>query len=202
MTVTVDGQPLADKLDGRALRVDPGEHEFIFTVAGQTPVTEKIVMKEGEKDRHERVVIGAPPPPLALPPTVPEVSSSDASKPGLGAQKWVGIVGAGAGVVGVVIGGVFGGLTASAINQQKTDCASASHCANYAQAASDHSTWTTDGTISTAAFIAGGVLIAGGAVLFFTAPRHASEASAAAARLVVVPSVGPGGGAMLLRGEF
>jgi hypothetical protein len=95
---------------------------------------------------------------------------------------------------------VFGLLTANAISQQKSDCASVTNCLHPAQAASDHSAWTRDGTISTAAFIAGGALLAGGAVLFFTA-HHASE-SPAAARLVVVPGVGPGGGGMLLRGEF
>ncbi len=33
--VTVDGAPLTDRLDGRPLRVDPGEHEFAFEALGR-----------------------------------------------------------------------------------------------------------------------------------------------------------------------
>jgi hypothetical protein len=198
VSVTMDGHPFADKLDGKALPVDPGEHEFTFTVAEQPPVTEKIVIKESAKERHESLVIGTPPPPPAV--AVDMAPAPAAAAEGMGTQKKVGIVLGAVGIAGVAVGGVFGLLTASAISKQKTDCASSANCANHAQAASDHSTWTTDGTVSTVAFIAGGALIASGAVLFFTA-RHATEEPTAAG-LVVMPSLGPSGGGMLLRGEF
>src|SRR5882724_84046 len=32
--VTMDGEPLADRLDGTALSVDPGEHSFVFDAEG------------------------------------------------------------------------------------------------------------------------------------------------------------------------
>jgi len=59
--VSMDGHPLAQKLDGSALSVDPGEHRFVFEVAGSAPVEKSLVLREGEKDRRERVVLGAPP---------------------------------------------------------------------------------------------------------------------------------------------
>jgi hypothetical protein len=194
--VTVDGRPLVDKLDGTAVQVDPGEHEFTFTTAGEAPVTEKLVINESAKERHESLTIGAAQP---APPS-PAATAAPANAEGMGTQKMV-AVGVGAvGIVGVALGSVFGVLTASAISSQKSDCASATNCPRYAQAASDHSTWSTDGTVSTVAFAAGAALLAGGVVLWLTAPHPAGGPSPAA--LVVAPSVGSSGGVMLVRGEF
>jgi hypothetical protein len=200
VAVTMDGHPFADNLDGKALPVDPGEHEFTFTVAEQAPVTEKLVINESEKGRHEHVLIGHPPPPIEPPPPPPSPPPPPPSPTGLGTQKVVAIVAGGAGVAGVAVGSVFGLLTASAISQQKTDCTSPTICPHPQQAASDHATWTTDSTISTATFIAGGVLLAAGAVLWFTA--HPPSEEPGVTGLMVVPSVRPGGGGMLVRGEF
>lgn len=52
--VTVDGRPFAERLDGAALKVDPGEHVFVFTVPDEPPVSQTFVVKEGEKERRER----------------------------------------------------------------------------------------------------------------------------------------------------
>ncbi|HEY6461287.1 MAG TPA: hypothetical protein VIY73_14075, partial [Polyangiaceae bacterium] len=73
-------------------------------------------------------------------------------------------------------------------------------CPRYSQAASDHSSAQSDGTISTVAFIAGAALLAGGAVLFLVS-GHPSETPTTGA-LVVAPSVAPGGGGFFLRGVF
>jgi hypothetical protein len=200
--VSMDGQPLAESLGGTALKVDPGPRSFTFTAPGLSPLTQTFVIREGEKERRERVVLGAPvesapaPGVAVLPSTPPESPPS-----GMARGKVYGLILGGVGVAGVAVGSVFGLMTASAGNQQKTDCASASSCAHYGQAASDHTTAQNDGTISTVAFIAGGALLAGGAVLFFVSGSSPSEPSATS-RLVVAPSVGPGAGGLLLRGEF
>ncbi len=57
--VTIDGKPLAEKLVGSALAVDPGEHTSTFTASGGAPVTQTlIVIKEGVmKDRHESICV-------------------------------------------------------------------------------------------------------------------------------------------------
>lgn len=57
--VTVDGKLLTGSLDGSALQVDPGPHAFVFEVTGQPAVSRTWVLKEGEKARRERIVIGA-----------------------------------------------------------------------------------------------------------------------------------------------
>jgi hypothetical protein len=200
--VTVDGAPLAEKLDGTALQVDPGQHVFVFTVPDQTPVTQTFVVKEGDKERRERIVIG----PSLVPPITPQPAEGGTSSPasesssGMGTQKMLGLVAGGVGLAGIAMGTVFGVLTLSEASQQRTDCASATNCARYSQAASDHSTGVTDRTISTVGFVAGGALLAGGAVLFFTA-GHPSEVPAATA-WTIIPGVGPGGGGLLLKGDF
>jgi|HubBroStandDraft_1064217.scaffolds.fasta_scaffold26707_2 hypothetical protein len=200
--VTVDGAPLADKVDGTALQVDPGEHVFVFTMPGQAPVTQTFVLKEGDKERRERIVLRPALVPAATSPSSGGAPSSSLREPGegLGAQRMLGLVAGGVGVAGLAAGTVFGLLTISEGNKQQMDCASAVSCANPSRAASDHSTGATDRTISTVGFVAGGVLLAGGVVLFLTG-GHPSEGLSAAG-LVVQPSVGPDGGEMLLKGEF
>src|SRR5208283_503062 len=99
-------------------------------------------------------------------------------------MKILGLTTGAVGVAGLAVGGIFGALTLTAVNQQKTDCSSASACSNRAQALSDHSTVSTDSTVSDVGFIAGGALLAIGAVLFFTAP---SSSPATTTGLVIMP---------------
>jgi hypothetical protein len=225
VVVTLDGKPLAERLSGAALQVDPGEHVFAFTVSGQAPVTQTFVIREGERDRRERVVLGpaapSPPPvpvqaPAASPPaeTIPTpapAGSSTAGSPlaadeptgaqgGLGTQRILGITAGGLGIAAVVVGSVFGALTSTAINQQKADCSPGgpAACPNRDDAVSQHSTAMTDGAISTAAFIAGGVFLATGGVLFFSSGSRSPGSTA----LVVAPRVGSGSAALSVQGSF
>ena len=210
--VTVDGQPLTDRLDGKALRVDPGEHTFVFTVDGQPPVTQGFVLREGEKDRRERVVIGAatvheaaPAPVVAPAPPAP----IEPAHPGLGTRRIVGIGLGGAGVVGIGLGAVFGAMASSAWSNAKNACGGdISRCKDPASGNSYKSTTLTDGTVSTVAFVAGGVLLAAGVVLFVL-PEHseaaggASSASAASGTsLAIAPAVGTSQQGLLITGTF
>ena len=50
--VALDGEPLVSRLDGRALNVDPGLHEFSFrSSAGAVISTEKIMIVQGQRNR-------------------------------------------------------------------------------------------------------------------------------------------------------
>lgn len=64
----VDGTLHAERFDGSAVVLDPGEHEFRFEVAGQEPVTKRFVLHERENGRREQILIG--PPATALPPAL------------------------------------------------------------------------------------------------------------------------------------
>jgi hypothetical protein len=56
--VAMDGQPLAERLEGTAISLDPGEHSFAFESAGQRVIQRQFVIREGEKERRERITFG------------------------------------------------------------------------------------------------------------------------------------------------
>jgi len=180
--VTMDGEALADRLEGTALSIDPGEHVFTFEAVGQAPVSRKLVILQAQKDRRELVTFGAPgaAPAAAAVPAVSTPPAADASLR-MGTQKILSIVVGGIGVVGVGLGTAFGIMTIS----QKSDAQSA--CPGSTCATSDGvnkwSTAASSGNISTVGFILGGVGLAGAAVLWFTAPSSKSTQV----------GVGPGG---------
>ncbi len=55
----MDGNPVATKLDGRAIPVDPGEHHLRFTHEGDAPIEQTAVVREREKGRSVVVEFGA-----------------------------------------------------------------------------------------------------------------------------------------------
>jgi hypothetical protein len=207
-TATVDGQPLAHTLDGSALRMDPGAHVFVFAKVGQPSVTQTFVLKEGEKERRERIVIGAAATtasseaPTSYSATVLTEPEEASRKTGMSSQRLVSMAVGGVGVAGIATGTVFGILAVSAAHRQKTACASPTICSNFTEATSDHSGGETDATVSNVTFIAGGALLAAGAILFFTAPHAPETPPLATSGLLVAPSVAPGGGGVSVQGEF
>ena len=64
--VTMDGSPLADRLTGSAVDVEPGEHVFHFERADGTSIEQKVLVVEGEKNRKVMADFGTlvpkPPP--------------------------------------------------------------------------------------------------------------------------------------------
>lgn len=48
--VLLDGKPIAERLDGRAIEVDPGQHTFRFEYGGEHR-EERLVIREGERNR-------------------------------------------------------------------------------------------------------------------------------------------------------
>jgi hypothetical protein len=189
--VTIDGAPVEGALDGQPIALDPGEHTFRFEAAGQPPLEKKLVLRSGEKDRRETVVLGARPPPTGLTGPTPSAWST---------QRTLAIVGAGIGVVGLGLGAMFGAYAASSKGREQTDCSS-SGCPSYAQALEDYRTAKRDATGSTVAFAAGGALLATGVVLWFTAPKSGG-APASAGPLRVSPLVASSGGGLLLGGAL
>jgi len=58
--VEIDGKLLAERVDGKGIDVDPGQHDLTFTIGGFPPVKKNIVMHEGEQLRAIRVVFEKP----------------------------------------------------------------------------------------------------------------------------------------------
>jgi hypothetical protein len=192
--VTMDGEVLADRLEGTALSIDPGEHTFTFETAGQSPVTKKLVIQQNQKDRAEVVTFGVATTAAGAPPIAEgtAVSSPDAgSGHGLGTQRILALVAGGIGVVGLGLGAAFGGVALSQKGSAQTACPGTT-CASQA-GASDWSSAASSGNISTISLIVGGVGVAGAAVLWFTAPSSSTGPST---------QVGIGPGSIQLKGTW
>lgn len=69
MKVSMDGEPLLTKLDGRAVNVDPGVHVLRFEIPKAKPREEKIVIREGQKNRKVFVDFSPPKPAGSAAPT-------------------------------------------------------------------------------------------------------------------------------------
>jgi len=55
--VTVDGELLTDRLDGRPLPVDPGEHVFAFEALGRLAARMQLTLSEGDTKVRHAVVL-------------------------------------------------------------------------------------------------------------------------------------------------
>ena len=63
--VFIDGEPMADPLDGRVKELDPGRHTIRVVVRGADPVTKTFLLRESEQRRRIEVAIaGAPKTPV------------------------------------------------------------------------------------------------------------------------------------------
>jgi hypothetical protein len=182
VTVTVDDHPLVTKLNGEAVAVNPGPHAFRFSLADGTNATKSFVVLEGQTAQRLAVEgLGANAAPSVL---APSPGYEPAIPPHAGhARRVLGIVVGSAGLAGVLVGGVFAGLTFSAWGSSNTECPSHKNCPT--SAIDDRSNAVTFGTVSDVGFIAGGVLLAGGTTLYLTAPKDAEPA--------VTLHVNPGG---------
>jgi hypothetical protein len=58
--VKMDGAPLATEIDGRALPVDPGLHEFSFSTIDGVFATRKVLVGQGQRNRPIEVSSDAP----------------------------------------------------------------------------------------------------------------------------------------------
>lgn len=83
--VTMDGAPLAERIDGRPIEVDPGRHAFRFELPGRPPYEVNLVIVEGQKDRPVVATWSAPapaapppPPPAPIAPPAPAAAVPEA----------------------------------------------------------------------------------------------------------------------------
>lgn len=80
--VTMDGHPLADRLDGRAIPVDPGQHDMTYQSGDQT-LTERVVVAEGSKNQQIVADFGKLKREAAPAPAAPPSESAPASTAGM-----------------------------------------------------------------------------------------------------------------------
>ncbi len=114
--VTMDDTAFAERLDGTALPVDPGEHLFRFESTTGEVAEKKLVVVQGEKNRREVVA-------LAL-------STAPSSPPGggMGSRRIAGIAVGSIGVVAAAIGAGFGAIAIEKKNAADPHCAPDDSC--------------------------------------------------------------------------
>jgi serine/threonine-protein kinase len=191
LVVRRDGNDIGLAALGAEVPVDPGVHAIAASAPGykEWQITLEVVAKPGTQTVTIPKLEPAPPAPEAsAPATAP--SSAPAGAPASGddghTQRIVAIAVGGAGVVGVVLGSIFGLEAKSKLDDSNANglCqgnACLQQGLNLRQDAKSAS------TVSTVAFVLGGAAIAGGAVLWFTAPTAGSRASVG---LAPAPSLG------------
>jgi hypothetical protein len=150
--VTVDGSPFAEKLDGTALAIDPGAHDFTFETEGQPAVTQHLVIREGEKGRRDAVVVGSA-----------ADMQVDTSAGARSTRHLIGGVIAGVGLVGVGVGGALGLVANSKFITAKSETGPGR--------VADSGSAVSLGNVATVVMVAGGVLAVAGAVVWLTAPK-------------------------------
>jgi hypothetical protein len=179
--VTLDGAALVDRLDGKAVAIDPGAHTLRFETAGEPAHEEKIVVREGEKNRIVSVVIGkAAPGPSQPVPVVVTVGPTPPAQEGRAPSVATWIVG-GVGLATLAAAGIIG--TASLVQRQNLfdSCGSTGSCQ---QSDVDQVYLMYDLAYGGAAV--GGALVLTGVVLFFATRPGARRTTG----VLVTPSLG------------
>jgi hypothetical protein len=179
--VSVDGQPLASTLDGRALPMNAGPHSFHFVGADGASLDQQVLVTEGEKNQRVAVVLGqAPAAPLPLQGADTGGDSGRSSGP----WRTVGWVLVGAGVAGLGAATVLGII---ALEDKNAHCDANNVCAPGTVGGIRGAALASD-----VGWIAGGVLLASGAALVLFTPRAARDPNLGIKAAPVVTASGGG----------
>ena len=195
--VSLDGQPIADKLDGKALDVDPGDHVFRFESSAFPPIEKRLVIIVAEKNRRERVLIGGAKP--VVPVVVATVPVVPASSPSNGRRN-VGLAVGGTGLGLLAAGGVSGIVAVLEWSAAKNACGPTfpDSCRNQSAATSDRSATLVASAVADVALGVGAAALITGAVLVLTVPVGGARTG----RLTVAPRMSANATGMVIGGTF
>jgi hypothetical protein len=128
--VSVDGELVAPRLDGRELEIDPGSHVIRFEHAGSAPVEQQIIIREGDLHRTLSATfpLAAAPAP-ALPP--PAVSAEPVAERG-GRSLALPIALMGIGAAGLAVASYFWASGLSDHSTLGSTCAATHSCSQSA----------------------------------------------------------------------
>ncbi len=179
LVIRRDNEEVGKAVLGTPIAVDPGPHVIEATAPGyqvwQTTVT------IGKENDTQSVNIPA----LTMAPRKANT------------LRTVSYVVGGVGVAGLVVGGIFGGLAASAKSTLKTECPN--NVCPAGQATDDLASAKGKATISTIGIAVGGAALATGVVLFIVSGKSEPRDEPKAA---FVPVFGPQGGGFSFNGSF
>lgn len=197
--VLIDGTPVADSLDGRAIQVNPGIHTFRFERARSVPIEWKILIREGEKRRPLTPKFAdddhsAPTPPLVATQPATPTSAEPASRARRArdddesgsSAPWI--------LLGAGVAMVLGGLVLYAVEDNEIDVAEDKCKNNYCSA--DTSSYRAKRTVGVVtAMIGGGLTVAG--LVWLVSRDRGKDTS-----LRLTPAIGHREGGLNLAGTF
>ncbi len=204
LEVKRDGTVVGHAEFGLPIPVDPGAHVVAAIAPQKKAASYSVDVAARQTDARVTVSLtddvaavaaatpapssAVPPQTQALAPETPPPSENNGA-----AQRTIGWIAAGAGVVGIAIGSVFGLDAKSKNDQAIQDGCSGSKCSDPTGLSASNDA-NGAATASTIAFVAGGVALAAGVVLVLTAPSgHAIH---------VAPAVGQGYGGVSIGGAW
>jgi hypothetical protein len=184
MQLRVDGHELPRA--GPAITLLPGSHAVDASADGRLPWHVDVTLQPGQTldlgvpelpRLPELPALVAPTvwppvtPPSPLPrPVAPLPPPPERGTSHLGPARTVALAGGALGVVGLGVGAAAGIVSISAHDSASNQCPTPSSCSN-AGGASEWTTATRWGTVSTVGFAAGGAILAGAVVIWLVAPR-------------------------------
>lgn len=170
LALRLDDETLPRERWGVAVPVDPGTHVLEVSSPRRGRTLLSVIVRA--QAHHATLVVPA----LVAPPAGPP---RDAGQPG-SMQRTVGYGLAGAGVLGVVVGSVFGILSIAKHSSVVDQCPAYPTCNPFARAAIDDENGSarTAGNLSTVSFVVGGALLLSGVLLVLTAPSARRDALA------------------------
>lgn len=188
LRITCDGKDVPASDLGNAVLIDPGKH--LVTVEATNAKRTEQTVEVAESGTASVVLVVQEEKVAAPPPPPPEESSS----PGTPMRIAGGAIG-GVGLVGIVVGSVFGVIASSKLSESND----ANHCDAQNTCDSNglalRSQAKDAATISTIMFVAGGVALAVGITLFVLAPKSKSS-------VAFVPGIAPNGAFGTFVGRF
>lgn len=200
LIVKRDSESLGAAMWGTAIPVDPGEYTLEAAAPGRTTWTKKalLVAKAGSLTIEIPTLDPAPAEPRK---GANAAGASEELATWWTGQRTTGVILSGVGVVGLVVGSIFGAQALSKYSDSQGHCQTAAPNVCSAEGVALRGSAGTAADISTASMIAGGVLLAGGVVLFVTAPSG-EAAKNKGARLTAAPLMTSRVAGLLLQGEW
>jgi hypothetical protein len=182
--VTIDGQPLPGALGGKLLRLDAGQHRFLFEAEGLSPTEEIFTLREGEKNRNETIVFARPPDTLPAAAPVGEHRSKQSLSLPSGTVATLAYIAAGAGIAGLAIGIGTGIAATSRHATLEQECPGPEHrCTSPPSAQKDIDAFNMARDWSTAGYVFGVAGLAGSVILWLASPKAATSNSTAGFRI-------------------
>jgi serine/threonine-protein kinase len=194
LVVKWDGRAVGEGLFGSAFPADAGEHKIEAEAPGKSNWTSTVRVQSNAETTVTTM------PTLAVAPA--GAAGDDGPRPFWNTARYVGAGIGAAGLVGVVVGSIFGIKAANKNSESLPHCLPNNSKRCDSQGVALGADALAAAKVSTLAFVIGGAALVGGTIVFLAAPAGAPQNKSGLRRIEAQSVVGLGFGGMTLRGEW